>query len=375
MPALNAGAMEAAGLSVRDLVVGYDRQRVLERTCLDMRAGEYACLLGRSGSGKSTLLGAVAGFVEPTAGRIAIGDQVVWDAAAGIRVPSQRRQLGMVFQEPMLWPHLSVLDNILFPLRSRKRPADASQAEELLARVGLAGLGRRKPAALSGGQRQRVAICRALVAAPSLVLLDEPLSAVDSLTREQVRDYLQRLFADSGTTALHVTHDPAEAFALGRHVGVVDQGRLVQWGTPQELYRRPVSEVVAGLTGAYQAVDVPAEPLERGQARFWFDGREWTCPAHPQLRRGAARLLLRPESVRLSERAGHWRQQRQRFEGGSFHVELRNPRGERLHGRSARPPDDQAVSIELSADDCWLLPPAALAPSGPAHSPDGGHDP
>lgn len=354
---------DVTGLGVSGLTVEYDGQPVLKDANLRMASGEYACLLGRSGSGKSTLLGAVAGFVQPGAGRIAIGGQVVWDAAARVRVPSRARRLGMVFQEPMLWPHLSVVDNILFPLRSRGRAAAPAQAEALLERVGLAGLGRRKPAALSGGQRQRVAICRALIAEPSLVLLDEPLSAVDSLTREQLRSYLQQLFAETRTTALHVTHDPAEAFALGHHVGVIDQGRMIQWGTPLELYRRPDSELVAGLTGAFQSLEVPVEPLGQGEARCWFDDRAWICPAHPLVRKGTARLVLRPESVRFSTQAGHWRLHRRRFESGRFHVEVRNPRGETIQGRSTGELDAEAIAIELSPADCWLLPAPAPAPT------------
>jgi ABC-type sulfate/molybdate transport systems ATPase subunit len=201
-----------------------------------------------------------------------------------------------------------------------------------------------------------VAICRALAAQPALVLLDEPLSAVDGLTREELRSYLHLLFADTGTTALHVTHDPTEAFALARHVGVIEQGRLVQWDTPQALYRQPESEVVAGLTGAFRSVEVMAEPLRHGQARVWFDDREWICPAHPLVRKGRARLLLRPESIRFSDRQGPWRLLKRRFDAGSFHIEAQNPRGERIHGLSAQNLPLDSATVELLPQHCWLLP-------------------
>jgi len=345
-------------LRIDGLDVGYGGNAVLRQVNMHLEPGEYACLLGRSGSGKSTLLGAVAGFVKPDHGRIHIGDTVVFDSAAGVQVPPQARGLGMVFQEPTLWPHLRVIDNILFPLRSRGLPANRQLAEGLLDRVGLTGLGERMPEALSGGQRQRVAICRALAAQPALVLLDEPLSAVDSLTREELRSYLHLLFADTGTTALHVTHDPAEAFALARHVGVIERGQIVQWDTPQALYRQPQSEVVAGLTGAFRSVEVMAEPLQQGQARVRFDDRDWICPAHPHVKKGKARLVLRPESIRFADRKGPWRLLNRRFDAGSFYIEAQNPRGDRIQGLSTQNLPLDSVSVELSPPHCWLLPDA-----------------
>lgn len=348
-----------AALCIENLSVGYGSNAVLQQVNLRLESGEYACLLGKSGSGKSTLLGAIAGFVKPTQGQIIIGETTVFDSATDLQIPSNARGLGMVFQEPTLWPHLRVIDNILFPLRSRGLPATMQRAEALLERVGLVGLGNRKPSELSGGQRQRVAICRALAAQPALVLLDEPLSAVDGLTREELRNYLHMLFAETGTTALHVTHDPAEAFALGRHVGVIEQGRLIQWNTPEALYRNPASEVVAGLTGVFRSVEVMAEPLNNGQAQIWFDDRPWVCPAHPEVRKGKARLLLRPEAIRFTNRQGKWSLIKSRFDAGNFHIEAQNLRGERIHGLSVENLTSDSASIELSPAHCWLLPETA----------------
>jgi ABC-type Fe3+/spermidine/putrescine transport system ATPase subunit len=343
-------------LNIHALTVGYGSTSVLQQVNLGLASGEYACLLGRSGSGKSTLLGTIAGFVEPTQGLIKIGDSVVFDRNENVYTQPQHRGLGMVFQEPTLWPHLSVIDNILFPLRSRGMAAKPQHAEDLLGRVGLGGLGQRKPAALSGGQRQRVAICRALASRPALVLLDEPLSAVDSLSRGELRHYLHQLFLDTGTTALHVTHDPSEAFALARHVGVIDQGCLVQWATPETLYHHPESEVVAGLTGAFSIVEVMAELIAPGMARIRFDDRDWVCPAHSSVRSGKATLLLRPESVHFSDQPGAWQLTNRRFDSGSFHIAAEHANGHRVHGLCSKNPPQNAVTLDLVPDRCWVIP-------------------
>ncbi len=348
-------------LQIRRLITDYDGVRVLNDLSFEIEAGDYVCLLGRSGSGKSTLLAAIAGFVRPSHGQIVIDGHVAFDSDAGINQPPHKRGLGMVFQEDNLWPHLSVNENILFPLRSRGRPASNHLAEELLEHVGLAGYGNRKPVSLSGGQRQRVAICRALAAKPRLVLLDEPLSAVDGLTRSELRNYLRGLFAETGTTALHVTHDPAEAFALGHHVAVLDGGKLAQWSTPADMYRKPETEVVAGLTGSYSGVTVEVELQHQGIAQFGFDGRSWEVPAHPALRPGPARLLLRPEDVRVGSEPGKWFVRKRRFESGLFHVEVEHPNGERIHGVSLQEPRQQTVAIDLIPERCWVLPSKNMA--------------
>ena len=345
-----------AALSIQGVSAEYGEQPVLRSIHLDLESGEYACLLGRSGSGKSTLLAAVAGFVRPSAGRILIDGEPIHDKQAGVDQPPHRRGLGMVFQDANLWPHMSVMDNILFPLRSRGLPADHGWAAELLERVGLGGYGKRRPASLSGGQRQRVAICRALSARPRLVLLDEPLSAVDGPTRAELRTYLQTLFTQTRTTALHVTHDPAEAFALGHRVAVLDQGHLVQCSSPVTVYRQPDTETVAGLTGSFRSVTVAVEQIDAGRAQVVFDGRVWQVPAHPAVRPGQARLLLRPEAVRVHPEAGSWRVCKRRFDAGVFHVEVEHQAGERIQATTPFEMSLDTVAIDLVPEHCWLLP-------------------
>ncbi|WP_306232731.1 ABC transporter ATP-binding protein [Agrococcus beijingensis] len=212
---------------------------------LDVRDGEFVALVGPSGSGKTTLLRAVAGFLRPTGGTIAIGGEPM--AGARTFVEPEHRGLGMVFQQHAVWPHWSVGRNVEYPLRMRRVPrAQRRQlAAEALERVGLAGFERRDPATLSGGQRQRVAIARALVGGPRVLLLDEALSALDEPLRDRLRLELQALTRSLGLTVIHVTHDRDEALALADRVVMLDGGRVQQIGTPEALVERPASPTVA----------------------------------------------------------------------------------------------------------------------------------
>ncbi len=196
---------------------------------LEVAEGEVLALLGPSGSGKSTLLNLVAGLLLPDRGRILLGGREV------TRWPPERRGVAYVFQDLGLWPHLTALEHLLLVM---PRP-DPKEALGLLERVGLGGLEGRKPQELSGGQRQRVALARALARRPQVILLDEPYSALDPVLRERLRLEVRALLKETGVTAIHVTHDPEEAMLLGDRVGVMSQGRLLEVGTPQRLYREP----------------------------------------------------------------------------------------------------------------------------------------
>jgi molybdate transport system ATP-binding protein len=218
---------------------------------VDLRVadGEVLAVLGPNGAGKSTLLRVLAGLLRPDGGRVAV-DGTVWDGD-GTQLPAHRRPLGVVFQDALLFPHLTVAENIEFGLRIRGvRTAERrAAATAWLDRVGLDGLGARRPAQLSGGQAQRAALARALVGDPALLLLDEPLSALDARTRLVIRAELRRhLAAFAGSTVL-VTHDPVDAMALADRVVVVEEGQVVQTGTPDEVNRRPRTDYVARLAG------------------------------------------------------------------------------------------------------------------------------
>ena len=222
---------------------------VLRDISLRVEAGSFLVLLGPSGSGKTTLLRCLAGIERITSGTIAIGGRTVADGRT--HLPPDRRDASMVFQDYALWPHLRVRDNVAFALR-RRRVAGIearNRAEAMLERVGLRGLADRYPNELSGGEQQRVALARALIGDTGLVLCDEPLSNLDADLRERMRVEISSLVRDAGATTVYITHDQAEAFALADRIGVLQHGRLIQLGTPEEIYTAPASPFVARFTG------------------------------------------------------------------------------------------------------------------------------
>ena len=217
---------------------------------VEWTAGEgVAALFGPSGAGKTLTLQCVSGLLKPDAGRVVVDGRVLFDAETGVDLPPQRRQIGYVFQGYALFPHLSVADNIGFGLRDRPRHEARKREAEVISRMGLEGLEARRPHELSGGQRQRVALGRALAPDPALLLLDEPLSALDATLRQSLRDDLRRILTEWRTAAVLVTHDFTEAALLGDRVGVIVGGRVIQEGTAAELAASPASERVAGIVG------------------------------------------------------------------------------------------------------------------------------
>ena len=225
---------------------------------LDIPTGSFLSLLGPSGCGKTTTLRCVAGLETPDEGIVRIDDKVVFDSAARINVPMNARDIGMVFQSYAIWPHMSVYENVAFPLvvsRQYAREEVRSRVSEALARVDLAGFETRSATRLSGGQQQRVALARAIVRRPKLLLLDEPLSNLDAALREEMRKELKSLQRQLGLTTIYVTHDQEEALALSDTVAVVNKGRIVQIGTPKDIYFRPADLFVAGFVGATNMIE------------------------------------------------------------------------------------------------------------------------
>ncbi|MDQ1701725.1 MAG: molybdate transport system ATP-binding protein [Frankiaceae bacterium] len=270
------------------------------RLDVDVRAeaGHVVAVLGPNGSGKSTLLRAVAGLEALTSGAVTLAGRPLEDCAAGLRVPSYDRRIGLVFQDYRLFPHLSARDNVAFGPRSAgmaRRVADA-RAAEWLDRLGLAGLAARKPRELSGGQAQRVALARALVTAPDALLLDEPLAALDVGTRAEVLGELRRSLAEFAGPVLLVTHDPLDAMTIADRLLIVEDGRVVQQGAPQEIVQRPVTRYVAQLVGL---------TLFRGTARAGVlaleDGSSLST-ADTTLT-GPALAVIRPSSVLVGAQA------------------------------------------------------------------------
>jgi iron(III) transport system ATP-binding protein len=226
---------------------------------LNVEPGTFLVLLGPSGSGKTTLLRCLAGIERATSGRIMIGGRCVADGS--LHVAPDRRDLSMVFQDYALWPHLTARDNVAFALRRRRlgRAEGHARAGAMLERVGLGALADRYPNQLSGGEQQRVALARALVADPGLILCDEPLSNLDADLRERMRVEISAQVRDAAATTIYITHDQGEAFALADRVGVLQLGRLVQTGTPEEIYHRPATPFVARFTGLSGELPVRVE--------------------------------------------------------------------------------------------------------------------
>ncbi|MGY2872967.1 thiamine transport system ATP-binding protein [Marmoricola sp. URHA0025 HA25] len=268
------------GLEVRGLTVRYDGSAAVEEVDLEVPTGSITAVLGPSGSGKSTLLRAVAGLEPPASGSIA------YDGRDLARTPAHRRGFALMFQDGQLFGHQTVGRNVGYALRLRhrsRRQVD-ERVSELLELVGLAGYQERMPATLSGGERQRVALARSLAVEPRMLLLDEPLSALDRDLRERLAGELHDILTRAGTTALLVTHDQEEAFAIADRIAVMRAGRLVQSGTVADVWRRPADAWTAGFLGYATIIDGPAARVLR---ELVDPGATWTQLA---LRRSAIRL-------------------------------------------------------------------------------------
>jgi iron(III) transport system ATP-binding protein len=228
------------------------RVRALDNVSFEAQAGEFLVLLGPSGCGKSTLLRALAGLEQLDAGLISLGNRTVADSKRKIYVPTESRRLSMMFQSYALWPHMTVAQNVAYPLKARKikRSEIGARVEEVLSRVGIEELAAQYPNQISGGQAQRVALARALVPKDEIVLFDEPLSNVDAKVRENLRWEIARLHRESGFTAVYVTHDQEEALTLASRICVMRQGEICQTGAPQDVYDRPNSRYVARFLGS-----------------------------------------------------------------------------------------------------------------------------
>ena len=263
---------------------------------LEIAGGSFVTLLGPSGCGKTTTLRMIAGFENPTSGRILL------DGTDVSRRTPDKREMGMVFQSYALFPHLSVFENVAYGLRLRGRSGKDLRAavERTLELVNLTGLGQRRPAELSGGQQQRVALARAMAIEPRVLLFDEPLSNLDAKLRVSLRAEIRRIQQQLGITSVYVTHDQAEAMALSDLVVVMSAGRVEQAGTPDEVYRRPSSRFVADFIGRANFIDTPVLAQTDGAAEVDLLGQRLRVPAAAGLRVGEiATVVVRPESLRV----------------------------------------------------------------------------
>ncbi|MBX2800814.1 MAG: ABC transporter ATP-binding protein [Myxococcales bacterium] len=329
---------DAFVLEVQRLVHRYGATPVLDDVDLTVAAGELVAVLGASGSGKTTLLRAIAGLVTPTGGTVRLSGATV--ASDGtLHVPVEARRIGLVFQDYALFGHLSVAANIAYGL-----PGDPDRVDELMERVGLAGLGERRPAQLSGGQQQRVALARALAPRPRMLLLDEPFANVDADRRDQLAADLRSTLASEGRAALLVTHDRASALGISDRIVVLvggpGGGRVGQIGAPEHIYAHPASEEVARLTGPCCVLDATAS---EGVARCALGA----VPCDAALE-GAGTLLLRPEALTLIPDDGATATVRANvFRGNDVRITVDTPAGTVVALHPRKLPAGSTVAITL----------------------------
>jgi iron(III) transport system ATP-binding protein len=350
---------DTPAIRCRGLVKAFGEQLALDRFDLDVPAGGVLALLGPSGSGKTTALRVIAGFEAPDSGTVEIdGRQVTGPAGA---VPPERRRIGMVFQHAALFPHLDVGANVAYGLAERSERA--ARVAEVLDLVGLAGAGTRMPNELSGGEQQRVALARALAPRPAVVLLDEPFAGLDAPQRERVRREVRAILVEAGATALFVTHDQEEALSTSDGVAVMRAGRVVQRGTPTEVYLRPADRWVARFLG--EAEFLPGTVAGDGIVETPL-GR---LPAVTSLR-GDVEVMIRPEAVRLRRDGnGAARVVAREFFGHDQLLTL-DVGGRRLLARTGPLPHiDEGDRVEVEVLETVVFPAADTRPGGPVGPP------
>jgi iron(III) transport system ATP-binding protein len=294
------------GVAVDGVSKRFGPVRAVDGISLTVADGQLLTLLGPSGCGKTTTLRMIAGLEQNDTGRIVIGDRVVSDAASGVFVAPERREIGMVFQSYAIWPHMTVAANVGYPLEVRRRPRGEvlARVTEVLGMMQMEHLAGRPATQLSGGQQQRVAIARALVFEPRVLLMDEPLSNLDAQLREQMRLELRALQQRLGITTIYVTHDQEEAMVLSDEIAVMHEGRVVQRADPPTIYTRPATRTVAAFFGTPNLLPAKAREIRReGDGVFArVDGEGWEgwCAAPSGLQAGdAVTVVVRPEIIRL----------------------------------------------------------------------------
>ncbi len=290
-------------IHVQNLVKQFGDQRALDDVSFDVKEGELFTLLGPSGCGKSTTLMSIAGFQDPESGTIAVGDDTFFDASRKLAVPAEQRNLGIVFQSYAVWPHMTVFDNLAFPLKVRKlkRAAIRGRVLEVLELVEMTPYEKRYPHQLSGGQQQRVALARALVYSPGVLLLDEPFSNLDAKLRERARAWVKELQHRLGLTTIFVTHDQDEALSMSDRIAVMSAGEVQQIGTPEEVYRRPSSRFVAEFVGRVNLIEGIASRSRSGAgALVAVAGSPLSLAvSSPGEADGNVTIAIRPEAVTL----------------------------------------------------------------------------
>ncbi|RVT86789.1 ABC transporter ATP-binding protein [Rhodobacteraceae bacterium CCMM004] len=350
-----------AALTLDGLTAHYGTTKVLDDLSLDVEAGELVSLLGASGCGKTTTLRLIAGFLAPTAGRIALGGTDL------TRLPAHKRNIGLVFQNYALFPHLSVRENVAFGLKQRGMGGAErrAKADEMLARVGLQDLAARLPGELSGGQRQRVALARALVIEPPLLMFDEPLSNLDAKLRVDMRVEIRQLQRQNGTTSVFVTHDQEEAFSISDRVAIMDAGRIRQLDTPEVLYQRPANAFVARFVGFENLI--PLRVAARDGAAVTAEGAGGATVTLDQDVLGPIPdrfvLATRPDGLRIAEDGIPATLGLRTYLGRSYQYRAETPAGAYVASGPLSAPRDMGDRVHLApwAEQCCILPDEAAA--------------
>lgn len=333
----------------------YGSVRAIDDVSITVNSGELTTILGPSGSGKTTMLSLIAGISVPTSGRIEIGDREITFVAAA------HRNIGLVFQSYALFPHMTIFDNVAFPLRVRNVAAAEihDRVADALRLVRLTDFGHRKPHQLSGGQQQRVALARAVVFRPDILLLDEPLAALDRKLREEVRSEIRDLQRSLGITTIMVTHDQDEALSMSDHVVLLANGRVEQIGTPSEIYHRPTTRFTAGFLGSANFLE---GRLRARNEIIGNDGSRFPCDAPAERVQNIVCGMIRPEDIRTDDDSG--------FIAGTvrdvvflgetvrYGVELDNGRRmtASLKGSSKAKPEGARVWLSWDPARVWILP-------------------
>jgi putative spermidine/putrescine transport system ATP-binding protein len=339
---LNAGVRNPVGVSIRNAVKAYGNFRALDDVSLEVLPGEFISILGPSGSGKTTFLGILGGFVQPTSGAILLGERDI------TLEPPHRREIGIVFQNYALFPHMSVAQNVAFPLRARRMPKSAwpDKVRDALAMVELTGYEHRRIHELSGGQRQRVALARAMIFEPPLILMDEPLSALDKQLRETMQIELKQLHRKLGATIIYVTHDQREALTMSNRVAIMNKGKIVQIDTPEQLHDRPANAFVGGFIG-----EATLLPVRRKDDRSVLLGDQLLRSAHPVPDDRQLCLVVHAEKLLVADEHDDPQMnllqatvQETLYQGESIRVFLRLRGGETL---SLRLPSNQTGRAQL----------------------------
>ncbi|WP_051309299.1 ABC transporter ATP-binding protein [Desulfogranum japonicum] len=342
-----------ARLTLTNLSKRYGKHIALDSINLEAAPGEFIALLGPSGCGKTTTLRLIAGFEQPSAGEIHYGDRCL--ATAEETIPPEQRNMAVVFQSYALWPHLSVAENVGYPLRTRyiKGKHYREKVQEALATVEMTEFSQRSPADLSGGQRQRVALARCLVMTPSVVLLDEPLANLDRHLRATMEKYFSRFHKKTKATMLYVTHDQGEAMALADRIAVMGNGRMEQTASPEQLYREPANTSVAKFIG--EGVCLQAEEIRQGMA--WISGSAFTFRQGRDCSTESLQFCIRPENVTLGDGHVHAEIARCQFRGERYFLDMVLEDGQGLcaYSNLRHTPGER---VRCSIDDGWRIPTA-----------------